>query len=70
MKKLHNIPETKPVVLVVLHHTFDGECVVPDSSRSVNRENMIVVDCLFNEDTGLLQCHKNKESLSKTLQYL
>ncbi|KAK3527550.1 hypothetical protein QTP86_026645 [Hemibagrus guttatus] len=70
MKKLHNIPDTKPVVLVVLHHTFDVECVVPDSSRSVNRENMIVVDCLFNEDTGLLQCHKNKESLSKTLQYL
>ncbi|XP_058239791.1 trichohyalin-like [Hemibagrus wyckioides] len=70
MKKLHNIPDTKPVVLVVLHHTFDPECVVPDSSRFVNRENMITVDCLFYEDSGLLQCQKNNEALTKTLQYL
>ncbi|XP_058239048.1 interaptin-like isoform X1 [Hemibagrus wyckioides] len=70
MKKLHNIPDTKPVVLVVLHHTFNPECVVPDSSRSVNRENMITVDCLFHEDSGLLQCQKNNDSLAETLQYL
>ncbi|XP_058239080.1 reticulocyte-binding protein homolog 2a-like isoform X2 [Hemibagrus wyckioides] len=70
MKKLHNIPDTKPVVLVVLHHTFNPECVVSDSSRSVNRENMITVDCLFYEDSGLLQCQKNNEAVTKTLQYL
>ncbi|XP_060719388.1 restin homolog isoform X1 [Tachysurus vachellii] len=70
MKRLHNISGTKPVVLVVLHHTFDPECVVPDSIKCVNRKNMIAVDCLFYEDKGLLQCLKNKESLDKTSQYL
>ncbi|XP_047665373.1 interaptin-like [Tachysurus fulvidraco] len=69
-KRLHNFSDTKPVVLVVLHHTFDTECVVPDSSKCVNRKNMIAVDCLFYEDTGLLQCLKNNESLDKTSQYL
>ncbi|KAK2816583.1 hypothetical protein Q7C36_022854 [Tachysurus vachellii] len=62
--------DTKPVVLVVLHHTFDPECVVPDSIKCVNRKNMIAVDCLFYEDKGLLQCLKNNESLDKTSQYL
>ncbi|XP_060719428.1 DNA ligase 1-like [Tachysurus vachellii] len=70
MKRLHDISDTKPVVLVVLHHTFDTECVVPDSIKCVNRKNMIAVDCLFHEDKGLLQCLKNKESLDKTSQYL
>ncbi|XP_060719712.1 interaptin-like [Tachysurus vachellii] len=70
MKRLHDISDTKPVVLVVLHHTFDPERVVPDSIRCVNRKNMIAVDCLFYEDKGLLQCLKNNESLDKTSQYL
>ncbi|XP_047665369.1 ERC protein 2-like isoform X2 [Tachysurus fulvidraco] len=69
-KRLHNFSDTKPVVLVVLHHTFNTECVVPDSIKCVNRKNMIAVDCLFYEDTGLLQCLKNNDSLDKTSQYL
>ncbi|XP_047665379.1 protein CROWDED NUCLEI 4-like [Tachysurus fulvidraco] len=70
MKSVHHISDTKPVVLVVLHHTFNTECVVPDSIKCVNRKNMIAVDCLFHEDTGLLQCLKNNDSLDKTSQYL
>ncbi|KAM9440991.1 uncharacterized protein Hap1MRO34_026117 isoform 1-T2 [Clarias gariepinus] len=62
--------DTKPAVLVVLHHTFDPECVVPDSSRAVHRENTITVDCLFHEDKGLLQCHRNDESLSTVSDYI
>ncbi|KAI5607616.1 hypothetical protein C0J50_12420, partial [Silurus asotus] len=57
--KLQSISETKPAVLVVLHHTFDPESVVPDSSRAVTRENVLTVDCLFHEDQGLLHCMKN-----------
>ncbi|KAF4073307.1 hypothetical protein AMELA_G00257160 [Ameiurus melas] len=45
----------KPEVLV----EFCPECVVPDSSRAVKRENTITVDCLLYEDQGLLQCRKN-----------
>ncbi|KAG7314477.1 hypothetical protein KOW79_021780 [Hemibagrus wyckioides] len=37
MKKLHNIPDTKPVVLVVLHHTFDPD-EWRDSGLSTNQE--------------------------------
>lgn len=55
----------KPAVLVVLHHTFDPESVVPDSNRAVKRNNSLTVDCLFHEDQGLLQCHKNAESLAR-----
>ncbi|XP_058238969.1 uncharacterized protein LOC131348230 [Hemibagrus wyckioides] len=66
MKKLHSVSDTKPAVLVVLHHTLDPEYVVPDSSKAVNRENMLAVDCLL----GILQCLKYNESLAKTSQYL
>ncbi|XP_053341357.1 uncharacterized protein LOC128512211 isoform X4 [Clarias gariepinus] len=61
---------TKPAVLVVLHHTFDPECVVPNSSRAVHRENTVTVDCLFHEDKGLLQCHKNYESLTRITEMI
>lgn len=66
----------KYVALVVLHHTFDPECSVPDSSRVVNKENKedpenpLVVDCLFHEDKGLLQCRKNDEAVKKVADWL
>ncbi|KAF5900182.1 verrucotoxin subunit beta-like isoform X6, partial [Clarias magur] len=70
VKKLSTLPGNRPTVLVVLHHTFDPESVVPDSSRRVNRENTVTVDCLFYEDQGLLQCSKNDEALSKVINWL
>ncbi|XP_049331241.1 uncharacterized protein LOC107196798 isoform X2 [Astyanax mexicanus] len=62
LQKLDDIPVTKDVVLVVLHHTFDPEFTVPDSSRSVSRENTLTVDCLFYEDRGILHCRQNEEA--------
>ncbi|XP_062844680.1 uncharacterized protein LOC134303258 isoform X2 [Trichomycterus rosablanca] len=70
LKKLQNISETKPAVVVVLHHTFDPDYVVPDSSRSVQREETITVDFLFHEDQGLLQCTRNTESLATITNHL
>ncbi|MCI4394617.1 hypothetical protein PGIGA_G00170820 [Pangasianodon gigas] len=70
VKKLSTLPGNKPAVLVVLHHTFNPELTVPDSSRAVNRENMIRVDCLFHEDQGLLPCSRNNEALSKVINWL
>ncbi|XP_016409302.1 uncharacterized protein LOC107741190 isoform X2 [Sinocyclocheilus rhinocerous] len=61
---------SKLTVLVVLHHTFDPEKVVPDSSRSVNRTDILTVDYLFYEDTGLLKCQKNSDSTNKVLNWL
>ncbi|XP_072542221.1 uncharacterized protein [Salminus brasiliensis] len=70
LKKLQQLSETKPAVLVVLHHTFDPEATVPDSSRSVDRGNTLTVDCLFHEDRGLLQCYSNQRALEKVTQWI
>ncbi|XP_053473848.1 uncharacterized protein LOC128603442 [Ictalurus furcatus] len=70
VKKLNTLAGNKPAVLVVLHHTFDLECVVPDSSRAVKRENTITVDCLFHEDQGLLQCRKNNEGFNSVSEWI
>ncbi|KAG7314496.1 hypothetical protein KOW79_021799 [Hemibagrus wyckioides] len=70
VKKLSTQAGNKPAVLVVLHHTFNPELIVPDSSRSVKRQNTIIVDCLFHEDQGLLRCSKNNEALSKVTNWL
>ncbi len=55
---------------MVLHHTFDPEKIVPDSSRYVGRTDILTVDCLFYEDTGLLTCQKNSDSTDKTVKWL
>lgn len=60
----------KPAILVVLHHTFDKDFTAPDSSRCVRRQNMLTVDCLFQEDQGLLRCLRNDEALKVTTEYL
>ncbi|XP_072544992.1 uncharacterized protein [Salminus brasiliensis] len=70
LKKLQQLSETKPAVLVVLHHTSDLEAMVPDSSRSVDRGNTLTVDCLFHEDRGLLQCSRNQRALEKVTQWI
>ncbi|KAL7834438.1 hypothetical protein SRHO_G00286850 [Serrasalmus rhombeus] len=69
LKKLNDKSATKPAVLVVLHHTFDPDSTVPDSSRAVTRESTFTVDCLFYEDRGLLQCRKNDTALEKITEY-
>ncbi|KAL6461355.1 hypothetical protein MHYP_G00294990 [Metynnis hypsauchen] len=67
---LHGIPETRPVVLVVLHHTCDPNVVTPDSRLSVKRGGVFTVDCVFNEDRGLLRCLRNDEALKAVKQHL
>ncbi|XP_073716430.1 uncharacterized protein [Misgurnus anguillicaudatus] len=62
--------EKKLKVLVVLHHTFDKEKTVPESSRCVNRTDILTVDCLFYEDTGLLECQKNQDAMDKVVNWL
>ncbi|KAK6329062.1 hypothetical protein J4Q44_G00010400 [Coregonus suidteri] len=60
----------KPVVLVVLHDTFNPDSTIPDSSRLVTRgEVILTVDCLFNH-RGLLDCPRNKEAVGMILKRL
>nr|XP_029487283.1 uncharacterized protein LOC115107789 isoform X1 [Oncorhynchus nerka] len=69
---LQQIPEGKDVILVVLHHYFNPECTVPDSSRLVTRSDVILtVDCLFHESKGgLLNCPRNKAAVGNILNRL
>nr|XP_046154439.1 uncharacterized protein LOC123995121 [Oncorhynchus gorbuscha] len=68
---LQQIPAGKPVILVVLHHTFEPDYTGPDSSRLVTRGDVILtVDCLFHENQGLLECPRNEEAIEKILKSL
>uniref|UniRef100_A0A673XVJ7 Uncharacterized protein n=1 Tax=Salmo trutta TaxID=8032 RepID=A0A673XVJ7_SALTR len=61
----------KDVLLVVLHHTFNPDYTVPDSSRLVTRSDVILtVDCLFHESQGLLNCPRNDAAVSRVLKRL
>ncbi|KAK2911891.1 hypothetical protein Q8A67_004024 [Cirrhinus molitorella] len=67
---INNIHHSKPVILVVLHHTFDPEAVVSESRKFVKREHTLTVDCLFYEDKGLLQCKRNDKALEEAKEWL
>ncbi|KAK2911889.1 hypothetical protein Q8A67_004022 [Cirrhinus molitorella] len=67
---IKNINHSKPVILVVLHHTFDPEAVVSESKKFVKREHTLTVDCLFYEDKGLLQCKRNDKALAEAKEWL
>ncbi|XP_036439995.1 uncharacterized protein LOC118817420 isoform X2 [Colossoma macropomum] len=70
LQKIQAISATQRVVLVVLHHTTERDPVVPNSSRSVNRSDVFTVDCLFNEDRGLLSCQHNDQALKAVKEHL
>ncbi|KAK3509860.1 hypothetical protein QTP70_015970 [Hemibagrus guttatus] len=61
---MNKIPKDKPVILVMLHHTFNPDAVVPDVRSYVDRKDVFVVDCLFHEDQGLLRCPRNDDAIS------
>ncbi|XP_050961215.1 uncharacterized protein LOC127162482 [Labeo rohita] len=67
---LNTLSESKPAVFMVLHHTFDPEKAVLDSSRYVTRKNTLTMDCFFNEDKGLLECVKNRDVDKRIRQWL
>ncbi|XP_078145922.1 uncharacterized protein LOC144542743 isoform X2 [Centroberyx gerrardi] len=63
------IPVGKPVILVVLHHTFNKDISVPNSSGLVTRHNVILtVDCLFYEIEGLLDCPRNDAAITEVMR--
>lgn len=59
-----------PAVLVVFHHTFDQDFIVPDTKRFLNRRDMITVNCLFHESQGLLTGPLLDKAVKETLDFL
>ncbi|KAI9547332.1 hypothetical protein NQZ68_018556 [Dissostichus eleginoides] len=55
----------KPIVLVVMHHTYDKDFFVPENRRLVENPDVIVtVDVLFHE-SKMLTCNRNDMAWSK-----
>ncbi|MCJ8747208.1 hypothetical protein PDJAM_G00150680, partial [Pangasius djambal] len=67
---LQQIPTSQPVVLVMLHHTFDETYIPPDSRWTVRREGVFPVDVLFHEDVGLLRGLHNDIALKSITDHL
>ncbi|KAI1897486.1 hypothetical protein AGOR_G00083770 [Albula goreensis] len=57
------IPGGRPAILVLMHHTFDPFYSVPDSTRRMSTADILVVNCLFYEDKGLLNCGINDSAI-------
>ncbi|XP_067262719.1 uncharacterized protein [Chanodichthys erythropterus] len=69
LSNLNQVKDSMPVIMVILHPTFDSEKILSDSNNAIKRENTFAVDCLFH-DTGLLKCQKNDDAIDKTAKYL
>ncbi|XP_076858198.1 uncharacterized protein LOC143512024 isoform X2 [Brachyhypopomus gauderio] len=68
---LPRFPTAQPVLLVVLHHTFEEQYMAPDSQIHVRHmSNVFAVDCLFHEDKGLLPCLRNEQALKAITDHL
>lgn len=68
LNELNTCSAFKQAIFIVSHQTFDPEKVIPDSSGYVTRRNTLTVDCLFNEDDGLLKCKINDVALTKVVR--
>ncbi|XP_068432548.1 uncharacterized protein [Clinocottus analis] len=67
---LQSILDNKPVILVVMHHTFDPERVIAASRRQVENPNVkLTVDCLFHEGS-LLKCELNDHAWINIQRFL
>nr|XP_046228799.1 uncharacterized protein si:ch211-245h14.1 [Scatophagus argus] len=65
---LEGVPDNKPKILVVMHHTFNRN-VAPDSRRMVDNPSVqLTVDCLFHEGK-LLSCNRNDIVLLEIQKY-
>ncbi|KAM9339609.1 uncharacterized protein ABDE67_017246 [Symphorus nematophorus] len=67
---LQTIKGGKPIILVVMHHTFNPDYVVADSRRQVDNPNVhLTVDCFFHEGR-FLRCDRNEIAWSEIQRFL
>ncbi|KAM9339389.1 uncharacterized protein ABDE67_017045 isoform 2-T2 [Symphorus nematophorus] len=67
---LQTIEGGKPIILVVMHHTFSPDHVVADSRRQVDKPDVhLTVDCLFHEGR-FLRCDHNEIAWSEIQRFL
>lgn len=52
------------IILVAMHHTFEKDYTLPNHREPDNRAVLLLVDCLFFENRGLLSCSRNKNAVN------
>ncbi|XP_062407217.1 uncharacterized protein LOC134098229 [Sardina pilchardus] len=67
---LKEIPDCKPAILVLMHHTDNPAYVVPDRSSYENKKDIPIVHLLYHEHKGLLKCQKNDEARKTIVETL
>lgn len=55
--------ECKKMILVAMHHTFDKDYTLPSHREQSYDGVILLVDCLFFENKGLLSCPRNKKAV-------
>lgn len=70
IRNLMLVQADKQVIIAVLYFTIDPEKTIPDSNSAIKKENTYLVDFLFNEDTGFINCQKNKDAINKLASYI
>ncbi|XP_018608625.1 uncharacterized protein LOC108934901 isoform X2 [Scleropages formosus] len=62
-KAVRNIPDDKPIILVLMHHSYSPDHV-DDIPITAPRSNVVkVVQCVFHETVGLLECELNQQAV-------
>ncbi|XP_076144522.1 uncharacterized protein LOC143127103 [Alosa pseudoharengus] len=67
---LKMIPGSHPAILVVVHHTFRPDYVVPDSKKLLGRSDILLVDLLFDEDQRFLHCSRNNIAFDTMMKWI
>ncbi|NP_001119947.1 uncharacterized protein isoform X1 [Danio rerio] len=70
IRNLMLVQADKQVIIAVLYPTIDPEKTIPDSNNAIKKENTYLVDFLFNEDEGFMNCQKNKDAINKLARYI
>ncbi|XP_076128244.1 uncharacterized protein LOC143109412 isoform X2 [Alosa pseudoharengus] len=63
------IPDCRPAVLMVFHHTNDKYYIVPNTNRFTQDRGISTINCLFNDD-GLLKAPQNNEAFRLAVKHL
>ncbi|XP_043962328.1 uncharacterized protein si:ch211-245h14.1 isoform X2 [Gambusia affinis] len=67
---LSKAPNDKPIILVVMHHTFDPNLIITESRRQVQHQNVrLTVDYFFHQNK-ILNCNRNKISWREIQMFL
>lgn len=67
---LSSMPESKKVILVAMHHTYDPNYTLPDKRNMDDAAVKLLAEFLFFEKKGLLKCSHNSKAKKRVYKEL